>query len=799
MQPRGVGPGAASAYEQGRDPMTDILTLPGLREPVEICVDRWGIAHIRAGSEPDLFFAQGFNAARDRLWQIDLWRKRGLGLLAADFGPGYLAQDLAARHFLYRGDMAAEWAAYAPDAEAICTSFVAGINAYVDLCAREPDRMPPEFALFGTRPAHWRPQDVMRIRTHALGRNGVSEILRAIVTSRAGAATDLLRAAIDPPADPGTPPDVTLSVIALRRLKLATAPVSFEPARLAAGLDEVWRWVEVTDLGDIVAATAEEGSNNWVVHGSRTATGRPILASDPHRGHAVPSLRYLVHLSAPTLDVIGCGEPSAPGISLGHNGRTAFGLTIFPADQEDVYICRTDPGDPDRYRDGDGWSAVERIEETFAVRGAADQRLGLAFTRHGPVLAEDPAQGCLIALRTVWTEPGTCAYLGSLSAMRAGSVAAFGASLGAWGAPSVNHVCADTEGNIGWFTAGLMPVRRGWPGLMPVRSETAHAWQGFQPHDGLPHVINPSEGFLATANEMNLPADWPADAPTIGHEWSEASRSHRIRSVLEADRAHGLAASAALQTDVWSQPAARLCAELVAARARAGAAPTPAATLLAGWDHRLTPDSAAAALFEIWWMKHLRPALLARFCPDPDVRALLLPGDFDMLLRLIERPEDGPLTWPAAERDALLLATLAEASADCGAQMGSADGWAWGRLHHAFFEHAAAGVDAAGGTARNVGPLPVGGSRSTVMNAGYRMTDFRVTHGASVRLILDVGAWDNALCINAPGQSGDPRSPHYADLAAQWSEGRYVPLLYSAARIEAETTERITLWPAPPA
>ncbi|PWV95629.1 penicillin amidase [Hoeflea marina] len=784
----------------------ETLTVDGLQSPTEIRIDRWGIPHIRAGSEADLFFTQGFNAARDRLWQIDLWRKRGLGLLSADFGPGYLAQDHAARHFLYQGRMAPEWASYAPDTEEICSAFAAGINAYLALCEAEPERLPPEFSVFGTAPSRWKPEDVVRIRSHALTRNGVSEILRANVMALAGADTDLLRTKIEPPVDLEVADGVVLAdipIAALRLFKLATAPVTFEPERLEATLDKAWDWVDVTDLGDVVRAVSEEGSNNWVVGGARTQTGRPILASDPHRAHAVPSLRYLVHLEAPGFNAIGTGEPTAPGVSLGHNGTTAFGLTIFGMDQEDVYVYETKPGEPDLYRHLDGWEAIRRVEEPFEVRGYAQQTLTLSYTRHGPVLHEDAEKRTVIALRSVWAFPGSAAYLGSLSAMRAGSVAEFGEALGAWGSPSVNHVCADTAGNTGWFTAGFTPMRDGWQGLLPVPGDGSHEWQGFLPADQLPRSINPEAGFVATANEMNLPTDRPADAPTIGHEWTEPSRAERIKAVLAADERHSVAAACALQTDVHSRPAQVICfvlAETLAGRSGLAGHQARAAALLDGWDHCLAAGSGAAALFEVWWMKHLRPALLARFA-DEKVRPLLLPGDVDTLLDLLSAPEASALHWTPIERDALLLATLEAGFADCLKRLGAdPEDWAWGKLHQATFEHATSRVRASRGEAGaadwDVGPLPMGGSRSTVMHAGYRLGDFRVTAGASVRLVMDVGDWDNSVCINTPGQSGDPRSPHYADLAAGWSGGTYVPMLYSNALIEAQTVTRIRLLPA---
>ncbi|NLS04212.1 penicillin acylase family protein [Rhizobium sp. P32RR-XVIII] len=780
-------------------PTNETLRLTGLEAEAEIRIDRWGIPHIKAASEKDLFFVQGFNAARDRLWQLDLWRKRGLGLLAADFGPGYLAQDHAARHFLYRGDMAAEWRAYAADTEAICTAFAAGIDAYIALCAAEPSRLPPEFAVFGTKPAFWQPSDVVRVRSHALTRNGLSEILRANIMALADAETDLLRYEIDPPVEPKPAEGIVLADIPLeatRLFKLATAPVTFDKARLAATLDDVWKWTEVTDLGDVIQATVEEGSNNWAVHGSRTETGRPILASDPHRAHAVPSLRYLVHLEAPSLNAIGTGEPTAPGISLGHNEKTAFGLTIFGADQEDIYVYETKDGDPEQYRYGDGWEAITRLEERFVVKGFPDQTLTLCFTRHGPILHENPKKRQAIAMRSVWLSPGSAAYLGSLSYMRSSSVKAFSETLSRWGTPSVNHVSADVEGNIGWFTAGFTPIRHNWEGLLPVPGHGSHEWDGFLPADQLPRKYNPAEGFVASANEMNLPAVRDSKAPSIGHEWAEVSRAQRIKSVLAADAKHTLKGSTTLQTDTYSRPAATICGLLdrVTGQYPVDETQKQALALFNGWDHQLDATSAPAALFEVWWMKHLRPALLAKFAPNPTVRQLLLPGDVDRMLTLLSEPGSH---WGEAERDTMLLSTLSAGFADCERRF-RADpaAWQWGGLHKALFEHATSRIEAEGAITWNVGPLPTGGSRSTPMHAGYRMSDFGVSAGASVRLVMDVGDWDNSVCINTPGQSGDPRSPHYADLAEGWAKGRYVPLLYSGEKIAAETEHHILLLPA---
>jgi penicillin amidase len=771
-------------------PLAERIAVEGLSADAEIVVDCWGIPHLRAQNLPDLFFLQGFNAARDRLWQIDLWRKRGLGLLAADFGPGFLAQDRASRLFLFRGDMAAEWAAYGPDTEAICTAFAAGINAYIALTEREPERLPPEFGTVNTKPARWSPADVVRIRSHGLTRNAVSEVLRANVLARSDAATDRLRRSLEPPVTPRIPDGLDLSAVPLHVLdvfKLATAAVTFTPERLAATLDEAWIWTKVTELGEVLP---DQGSNNWVVAGSRTATGRPILASDPHRTHAVPSLRYLVHLTAPGFDAIGAGEPSVPGIAIGHNGRIAFGLTIFGTDQEDVYVYETEDGAADSYRYGDGWEAMRIEREHIAVRGAPDQEVVLKWTRHGPVVHEHPERRSAVAVRSVWFEPGSAAYLHSLASMRAGNLQGFREALRGWGAPSVNQVYADPDGTVAWMPVGKAPLRPNWDGLLPVPGDGSFEWAGFIEPDLFPCVVNPPEGYVATANELNLPPGWPHGERPVGFEWAERSRSDRIGEVLGGDGEHTVSRSCALQGDDLSIPARRLC-RLLAPVASEDGDIDRALSLLAQWDHRLAAESAPAALFEVWWTKHLKPALLARLVPDAAVRSLIVPGDVESLLAHLEAPDArfGPDARSA--RDALLLDSLAEAWRDCAARMGEPREWAWGWLHHGYFEHALTDVKRQRGF--DVGPLPKGGSGSTPMHAGYRPSDFRVTAGASFRMVVDVGNWDQSVCVNAPGQSGDSRSPHYRDLAPLWAAGRYVPMSYTREAVDASAETRLVL------
>jgi penicillin G amidase len=621
-------------------------------------------------------------------------------------------------------------------------------------------------------------------------------VLRAIVLSRSDDATDLLRAHLDPPTRAGRASGVDLAafnVEALDIFKLAVARVSFGQGRLAAKLADAHKWNKVNDLGEIVEDLAATGSNNWAIHGSRTASGRAIVANDPHRAHAVPSLRYIVHLKAPGFDAIGAGEPAVPGISLGHNGTIAFGITIFCADQEDVYVHRID--ERGHYRHGKGLEAMQVIAEPIPVKGEADQIVTLKFTRHGPVIREDAIRGTALAVKSVWFEPGSAAYLASVAAMRTRDFSEFRKAVGHWGAPSMNIVYGDVAGNIAWMPAGKMPRRPNWNGLLPVPGDGSHEWHGFLSQDELPLRLNPAEGFVATANQMNLPADWPHESLPVGFEWSERSRATRIHEVLGQRCDETVTSSQELQTDVLSVPARRLQRLLMGLSSKNTEVALGLAMLRA-WDCRLTVDSAAAALFEVWWMKHLRPRLLRHMARNASLAAILAPGDIDGTLAALEALDARFGSDATKARDDLLHDTLGAAVGECRDRFGvNADHWSWGALHQGYFEHALSRLNAQCVPPMDVGPLPKGGSGSTPMHAGYRLGDFRVTHGGSVRMVMDVGAWDNSVCINAPGQSGDPRSPHYRDLAPLWAKGEYVPMLYSSGRIEPEITHRISLKP----
>lgn len=777
---------------------SDKIILSGLTDNATIAVDQWGIPHIRANNKRDLFFAQGFNAARDRLWQIDLWRKRGLGLLAADFGPGYLEQDRAARLFLYRGEIESEWAAYCPDAKEIASAFVSGINAYIEMINGGKFALPPEFTLFGTSPTRWDAEDVVRIRTHSMMRNALSEVIRANVISRSSADIDVLRQALSPPIHPFIADGIALDEIPLEvtdLFKLALAAVTFDQDRLNARLEDASSWRTVAGTGDVVRDAFSQGSNNWVVHGSRTASGRPILANDPHRAHAVPSLRYLVHLSCPEFDVIGAGEPNLPGICIGHNGNSAFGLTLFYGhDQEDLYVYETSPENPDYYRYDGGWEPMRIIEEPVTLKDGTSTVLALRFTRHGAVVYEDAARHRAYVIKTVWSDPGTAPYFASLASMRTKTFPDFQNAMTQWGVPATNQVYADTGGTIGWVVAGFSPIRSNWDGLLPVPGDGRFEWKGYFPADRLPTTINPIAGFFSTANENNLPFNWNHEEDQIGYEWLERSRADRIQEILSENKLQTIQSSGALQMDSTSLVARRLTKIIMSLEFPVRSV-LEAKEIFGEWNHRLDADSSAAALFEVWWSKHLRPALFKLLTNDAVVQDLLLPGDPETIVKLLEMPDSRLGENPEAARNDVLARSLDAALTECRERLGSdRHNWRWGSLHKVHFVHATSNI--AEDSGNDLSPIEMAGSDSSPMNASYRTSDFGVTVGASIRVVIDVGEWDKSICINSPGQSGNPRSPHYGDMAAGWARGEFVPLLYSKERVDEATKYRIKLVPA---
>jgi penicillin amidase len=712
---------------------------PGLHARVEILRDKWGVPHVYAANSDDLFFAQGWIAAKDRLFQIDLWRRAGSGKLAEVLGPSAVGRDRMARLLRYRGDWNKEWDSYAPDAHGIIAAFVIGINAYIRSLN---GRRPLEFQIAGYDPGLWSPEDVVsRVSGLEVATNLTREIDRSMEIAKFGVNV----------TEQFAPPDPFVHLV---------IPPGLDIHAITSGI-----------IGDYEAAAGparfgEGGSNNWVIDGSMSATGKPLLASDPHREIAVPSLRKIVHLVAPGWNAIGAGEPALPGIELGHNQSIGFGLTIVGTDQQDLYVEKLNPANANQYMYKGEWKPVQIEKQQIAVKGAAPKSVELRFTGHGPIIYEDRARHLAYALRWVGSEPGGAAYLGALSAARAKDWKEFLAAMARFKSPAENMVYADTAGNIGWIAAGAAPVRANWTGLLPVPGDSGqYEWNGFVPIAELPQSYNPARHFLATAN--NKPADNKIVAPTnpkpIAYDWADSFRVQRIGPMLSEPRKFGIPDFERMQYDVECLPARRFQAIVRKSRpARHG----DVIDEFLKWDAKLTADSRPGLVYELWMS-----ALISSVYPRGWTGGVRL----EVVLKMLEaRPNAGAIA-DALDRTMSILEQ----------NLPHREDWKWSALHTLVLRHPL--------NTRNLNlpGVPRPGDSETVNAAGGE----RGLEGASYRQILDVADWDRSVVTNTPGESGDPQSKHYRDLLEDWLAGRYHPLPFSRKAVEAALEERIVLEP----
>jgi penicillin amidase len=737
----------------------DTLRQAGLRSPVEVRYDRWGVPHIYARNQHDLFFAQGWVASRDRLFQMEMWRRQSEGRLAEVLGARAFERDRLARMFKYRGDIERDWRSYAPDTKSIAEAFVAGVNAYI-VHAKRTNSLPPEFGLLGFQPEPWPLETPLARVTGLAGTGNASgEVLRA----------QLVKALGPQRTNEIYPPD----------------PVrALDPA---AGLD--LGGITASSLGSYgstfsdVAYARMDGSNNWVVSGAKTVTGKPILANDPHRIITNPAVRYITHLVAPGWNVIGAGEPASPGVAIGHNDRIAFGLTVVGMDQQDLYVekiqrCGTQTCAWFR----GAWQPIRVVGETIRVKGEGPRTVRLEFTAHGPIVGYDSARTRAYVVRSVHQEPGTAPYLASLSLGRARNWREFEAAMARWLMPSENMIYADVDGNIGWIAGGIMP-RRGWSGLLPVPGDGRFEWSGFVPGAQLPRAFNPTTGFIATANHNILP---PGYTTPISYEWASRYRIDRVREVLSQNRRFSVEDFKQLQHDDYSKLAEALVPSLLAAAHRTGRDREAVFAPLLDWDYRVTRDSRAALLFNAW-----APAAYRRFIAaqklGPNVQRLLNSTDYEWLEQQLRNPGRALGNNPERVRDSLLLLAMDDAVATVTQRVGAdRRKWVWGDVHVARFRHPIAAK-------YDLPAVPRSGDGNTVNMTGGR--DFQQTAGASFREIIDLADFDNSWVTNVPGQSADPRSKHYSDLLQLWGRDEYFPLVYTRSRVERETES--VLWLVP--
>lgn len=782
-------PSQGKAASVGPDLSYDVA---GLAKPVDIMIDPWGVPHAFAGTIEDAFFAQGFMTAKDRLWQIDFAHRRRLGRLAAVLGPAFVPFDQAARLFLDRRDPDVIWAAVGPQIHGITRAYVAGINAFIAATVTQPDLLPPQYALVGYSPEPWDADDMVRIQQLG-GSDAIDrQFRRAGMACRGQLPADALRAPLEPAWTIELPTGLDpCDVTAADRELFAqlSAPLPLRP-------DSIWIPPTQTPaqhgtLGIPFDGT-HDGSNAWVIAPKLSATGRPVLANDPHLSIGIPSERYIVHLDAPGLAIAGGSAPGLPGVANGHNGRVAFGRTDFNLSRDDIYVLETNPDDPSSYRHGNSWERFETVFEDIPVKGAAPVRVTLTYSSLGPVIAAHPERHRALAVRASWMiEPGA-PLLSQLPYNMAGDWTSFNQALRNFQFGS-SFMYADIEGNIGWRPAGWVPLRPHHDGLLPVPGDGRYDWQGLTPLELLPSDFNPSAGWIANANQMSLPLDYPAAERKLGFDWQPADRYRRIVEVLQAAKHVTLADSIALQHDTVSERARRIVPLLENVRSERPQVEAARARLLA-WDRHIDADSPAATLFEAWWLL-LGPMATKQLVPSS---AGIGVADSRILIPALEKPDARFGLDPAAGRNAVLVAALDAAVTKLERSMGSDQSiWSWGRLHTVDLSPALASLmDPKARAQASIEGGGSGGDNATVM-ARWFDNDAHpvVSGGAAYSMVLDVGDWDNSVELNSPGQSGDPRSPHYRDLYQRWLNGEMIPMLFSRANVEAVAEQRIRLSP----
>jgi penicillin amidase len=776
------------------------LATPGLREPVEIIRDSYGINHIYAKNEHDLFFAQGYCAARDRLFQFEMWRIQATGTAAEVFGEKELKRDIGARRFKYRGNLSQELNHYHTNGEAIINAFTNGVNAYIREALKDPSKLPMEFKLLGIKPKEWTPEVIISRHQGLLG-----NIEEEIVTGRQVATVGPDRARELDVFEPGQPvididpaidkqrlfDNVTELYDAFRR-SLAVTPKDLV---LSANTNEKeYHLLAMQDKEEVEAMTTSDdiGSNNWIISGSLSQSGYPMLANDPHRALSAPSLRYMVHLNAPGWNVVGGGEPTIPGISIGHNDYGAWGLTIFAIDGEDLYVYELNPSNKLQYKYQGRWEDMRVVKDTIHVKGSADVFVDHLYTRHGPVSHVDEKNNTAYAIRCAWLEPGGAPYLASLRIDQAKDWNEFRQGCSYSHIPGENMIWADRKGNIGWQAVGIAPIRKNWSGLVPVPGDGRYEWSGYLPITELPHVYNPTKGFWATANENIVPLGYPHNN-AVGANWADPYRANRVNEVLGSGRIFSQADMMRLQFDYLSIPARNLVPFLKELKS-ADAKTESARKLLLDWDYTLDKNSVAAGVYSAW-EKKLRETIISLFVPE---NALSL-YKYVPISRVVEwvttaRPEFGKN--PVGDRNAFLIRCLENAVKDLDKKLGAdMKKWQYGQAsyHHVLIKHPLSNaVDDATRKKLEAGPLPRGGNGSTPGMTGN--SDNQVS-GASFRIVADTRDWDQTMFTNAPGQSGNPDSPFYRNLFPMWANDQHFPVYFSREKIEKNAAEKLTLAP----
>ena len=766
------------------------VSIPGLQNRVEVVRDSFGVAHIYAENEHDLFFAQGYSAARDRLFQFEVWRMQSTGTAAEVLGERELNRDVGVRLFKFRGNMDEEMNHYHPRGKQIIEAYVDGVNAYIDYMLANPAELPIEFRMLDILPQKWTPEVVISRHQGLLGNIG-DELNYGRAVAKLGAEEVIALSDFEPGI-----PDLSLDKSITSELleKDLIKPyndfrrsLQFQPEDVAEEYraENPVSWVLPSEVSSEKQERFTQGSNNWIISGDKSATGFPMLANDPHRTQAVPSLRYIVHLVAPGWNVIGGGEPEIPGISIGHNEYGAWGLTVFGTDAEDLMIYELNPENPEEYKYKEGWKAFEVVWDTIPVKGRNPEIVKHRYSIHGPVTFHDPEAQTAAAMRCGWLEVGGSPYLASLMMDQATNWEEFRQACNASHIPGENMIWADKEGTIGWQAVGIAPIRKNFSGMVPVPGDGRYEWEGYLAIVDKPHLDNPPKGYFATANENVIPKDYPENG-AIGYEWADKFRGKRIEMVLSGLEKVSMDQMAELQTDYYAVPASILVPIMKEMDFE-----TPDLKILAeivlNWDFKLEKSSVAAAIY-VQFEKELRKIITEKN----------LPGEKSGLLNI---PMTNIVNWVEADHEErigdrtelykkALQSTLLVLNEKLGNDKGK---WQYGqeKYKHILLRHPlSAALNKEYRAKFEAGPVARGGYSYTVGATGGGDNQ---TSGASFRLLINTGDWDETLSMNNPGQSGNISSPFYKNLFKPWADDGFFPLYYSRAKIDMVMYE-VEVW-----
>lgn len=794
--------GAYVWYRQASQPLSaGTLKLPGLRESVSIIRDRHAVPHIKAANAQDAYFALGFVHAQDRLWQLQMNKRIVAGRLAEILGVSALDADRFLRTLGVRRNAEAILAQSSPETRAALQAYADGVNAYID---SRKGPLPPEFLILRTQPEHWEPADTLAWQTMMawdLGGNWTQETLRMRLAQ----------------------------VLPVSRINELLAPYPGERPLRTMDYGNLYR--HLAPLATAMARVEQQappgyvegmGSNNWVVSGAHTRSGKPLLANDPHLGLQAPALWYFAHLQAPGLDVAGATLPGTPVVVLGHNSRIAWGFTNTAPDVQDLFIERLQPGSSQRYQTPAGWAELTTRTETIRVKGAPDVTLNVRETRHGPVISDvaDPVAtaaaplGAQFMVAFQWTalRADDRTLQAGLAMNRATDWTSFLAALRDFHSPQQNIVYADVDGNIGFIAPGRVPLRRAdndLKGLAPAPGwDARYDWTGFIPFDQLPRSFNPPEGVIATANQKMVEDDYPY---FLTSEWTVPYRYQRIRMLIDATPRHTMDSFGEIQKDTLSLAVRDALPLLLSARFANDPALAPRERALieslGKWDGDMQAGL-AQPLVATAWLRELSRVLFEDKVGDALFNRLWEQRNVQQpMLNVLRNPRGLGAFWcddsktPEQEdcNDAIATAWH-HAIADLDRRYGDNPGrWRWGKAHAARSEHKPFGKQPYLAGLFNI-KVPTGGDTYTINAGRHNLRDeaapFESVHAASLRAIYDLSDLAESRFIDSTGQSGNVMSTHYRDWTDKWAAVQYITMAPGRRAPGNEAFDTLVLRPA---